>query len=300
MARSSRRTIHEQEGGYHIVSRIVGQQFLMDSEGKDYFVKVLHHLCRVYFVNLHAYCIMDNHFHVLITMNTEGSLTSSVEDLLSRVNHHRSFKNLQLLPVLDKKEIPKLRERFGSISRFVQELKQEYSRWFNRKYKRTGYLWGDRFKGVLVSHGKAQLACAAYIEMNPVRARLVTSPEQYPWSSSAFISKDRETSKDLLTPVHLMQEQGEAFSEYKDFLRSILKQEQEDSKNVLSEFGLQGLDVVQRNPSFSQGCVIGSSLLVDSFRENEGRKEKDVPMLFGIPGLGVTRVLSKGYGTPDS
>jgi putative transposase len=75
--------------------------------------------------------------------------------------------------------IERLRERLGSISRFVQELKQTFSRWYNKTHNRKGYLWNDRFKGVIVNHGEAQLLCSAYIDLNPVRAGIVERPENY-------------------------------------------------------------------------------------------------------------------------
>jgi hypothetical protein len=57
----------------------------------------------------------------------------------------------------------RLRTRLGSISRFVQELKQTFSHWYNKKHDRKGYLWSDRFTGVIVGKGEAQLMCSAYI-----------------------------------------------------------------------------------------------------------------------------------------
>jgi REP element-mobilizing transposase RayT len=298
MARVSRQTIHEDQGGYHIISRITGQQFLMDAQGKDYFVNVLHLLCKAYFIELHAYCVMDNHFHVLVTMKQEEAVKAGAGVLLEKLNTLRNFRGLGKSNTLRDEKIDKIRERLGSISRFVQDLKQEYSRWFNKKHKRTGYLWGDRFRGVLISHGRAQLACAAYVEMNPVRAGVVKEPEQYPWSSSGLIALDSERANEVLTPVYAVQEQGEAFENYREFVRSVMDEENEQAKETVKRFGLQDLDLWMRNPCFSQGCVLGDSTIVEQYRENTGRRQRQISSLFGIDGLGVTRVLHRGYGFP--
>jgi hypothetical protein len=180
-----------------------------------------------------------------------------------------------------------LRERLGSVSRFVQDLKQEYSKWLNKRLERKGYLWSDRFKGILISHGKSQLACAAYIEMNPVRAKLVDSPEEYPWSSRGLMSLNPEKSQDTLSPVYEMQEQGDAFENYKEFLRSILQEE--------ADSAFKDMDFTAKSPTFSQGCVIGTEELVEKYRKATGRGERKIFKLSGIEGLNVTRVLSNGY-----
>jgi putative transposase len=95
--------------------------------------------------------------------------------------------------------IERLRERLGSISRFVQELKQLFSRWFNKTHNRKGYLWSDRFKGVILSKGQAQLMCSAYIDLNPVRANIVQVPEEYRWSSLGLRVRNPRRAKRLLT-----------------------------------------------------------------------------------------------------
>jgi REP element-mobilizing transposase RayT len=293
MSRSARQLIHEDQGGYHIVSRIVGKQFLMGPAEKDYFVSLLHCLSKVYFVNLHAYCVLDNHFHLLVTMRTEDSSTANSRELLDRLNRWRRFHRRPLEQNLNDAKKQVLQERLGSVSRFVQDLKQEYSRWLNKKLKRTGYLWSDRFKGVLISHGKAQLACAAYIELNPVRAKMVDLPEQYPWSSRGLMSLDEKKASNILCPLHELQEQENSFSDYHDFIRMVMEDDMEKSQSFVKD-----MDFSIRNPTFSQGCVVGDRRLVASFREATGKNEREIPELNGIEGLSVTRVLSKGYGFP--
>lgn len=84
------------------------------------------------------------------------------------------------------------------ISLMMQKTGRFYVPYFNHKYGRTGTLWDGRFKSSLVDSDFYVLACMRYIEMNPVRAKMADSPQDYKWSSygfNAFDSVDR-----LLSP----------------------------------------------------------------------------------------------------
>jgi hypothetical protein len=69
------------------------------------------------------------------------------------------------------------------LSDFMKTLLQRFTRWFNRTHQRTGTLWEERFKSVLVESGTAARTMAAYIDLNPVRAGMVEDPADYRWSS---------------------------------------------------------------------------------------------------------------------
>lgn len=71
----------------------------------------------------------------------------------------------------------------GSISRALRNLGQCYVQAFNRRHRRTGTLWEGRFKSCLVDSDRYLLAVYRYIELNPVRAGMVATPEAHPWSS---------------------------------------------------------------------------------------------------------------------
>jgi hypothetical protein len=71
----------------------------------------------------------------------------------------------------------------GDVSAFVKTLKQRYSMSYNSRHQRSGTLWEDRFKSVLVENGeRAKATVAAYIDLNPVRAKIVEDPKDYRWS----------------------------------------------------------------------------------------------------------------------
>lgn len=106
---------------------------------------------------IHAYVLMTNHVHLLVSPATEGA-----------------------------------------VSRMMQMLGRRYVGGFNARYRRSGTLWEGRFKSCLVDSEDYLLRCYRYIELNPVRARMVEAPGQYPWSSYAANALGR--TDHLVTP----------------------------------------------------------------------------------------------------
>lgn len=91
---------------------------------------------------VHAYVLMTNHVHLLMT------------------------------PVAP-----------GQVSRIMQALGRRYVRYVNERYRRTGTLWEGRYKSCPVADDRYLLQCQRYIELNPLRARMVADPVDYRWSS---------------------------------------------------------------------------------------------------------------------
>jgi putative transposase len=71
----------------------------------------------------------------------------------------------------------------GAVSRMMQWLGRQYVGYINGRYRRTGTLWEGRYKSCLVDTEHYLLTCYRYIELNPVRAAMVTDPADYAWSS---------------------------------------------------------------------------------------------------------------------
>ena len=72
---------------------------------------------------------------------------------------------------------------YEGISHVMQSLGRYYVRYFNTTYNRTGTLWEGRFKSSLVNSEEYLLQVYQYIELNPVRAKMVSHPKGYTWSS---------------------------------------------------------------------------------------------------------------------
>lgn len=113
-------------------------------ETRDYesYLNSLEASAKRYRVNVHAYALMTNHVHLLVTPTDDSG-----------------------------------------PSRMMQQLGRRYVRYFNTKYQRSGTLWEGRFRSSLIDTDRYLLACYRYIELNPVRARMVSTPSAYRWTS---------------------------------------------------------------------------------------------------------------------
>jgi putative transposase len=114
-------------------------------------------LCKRWQCALHAYCLMTNHVHLMLTPANE----------------------------------------YGPAF-VMRDIGRRYVRYFNERHGRTGTLWEGRFYSCLLDTARYVLGCQRYIDLNPLRARMVGSPGAYRWSSYAGNSGARNDP--LLTP----------------------------------------------------------------------------------------------------
>jgi REP element-mobilizing transposase RayT len=185
MPRTKRLKIKGEAGFYHIISRTVGQQYLLGNIEKENLLKIIKHYSGYFFVKVLGFCILDNHFHLLVKSEPESFYDD--EEVVERIKKYakRGRKRIDM-DNLSRLGVQMYREKLENISEYIRSIKQSFSVWYNKENKRTGYFWGGRFKSVLLEEGNALLACQAYIELNPVRAGIVKYPEDYRWSSLSY------------------------------------------------------------------------------------------------------------------
>jgi putative transposase len=71
-----------------------------------------------------------------------------------------------------------------AVTGMMKQLSQNYTQYVNFKYQRSGSVWDGRYKASVIDSERYLLACYRYIELNPVRAKMVNKPSDYPWSSA--------------------------------------------------------------------------------------------------------------------
>lgn len=127
----------------HVILRGNNRSIIFVAE-EDYrfFIECLLKAAEQHGCAIHAYVLMTNHVHLLMTP-----------------------------------------EREDSIGKALQSLGRRYVQYFNYAQKRTGTLWEGRYKATLIDSERYLLICYRYIELNPVRANMVSHPREYPWSS---------------------------------------------------------------------------------------------------------------------
>ena len=176
MPRTSRLLIPDQATVYHIMSRSALPGLPLGDTEKDHLTFLIKRLSRLYFTEILGFCCMGNHFHLLVRMLPEENFIDA--ELQQR---HEAFFGDQKR--FCQGHIPFYRLKYASLSEFIKELKQSFSRWYNRRTDRRGFFWSERFKSVIVEKGETLINCLAYIDLNPVRAGIVAKPEDYRWSS---------------------------------------------------------------------------------------------------------------------
>jgi REP element-mobilizing transposase RayT len=174
------------------MSRTVGNTFLFKDAEKEVFRKMMWQVADFCGVEILSYCIMSNHFHVLVRVPYVESVSDA--ELLRRFKvlypkptkyQVASFADIERLLLAGGADAAEVRQsllsRMGDLSEFMKTLKQRFSIWYNRNHdQRVGTLWADRFKSVLVEgQGNPLQTMAAYIDLNPVRAGIVEDPKDY-------------------------------------------------------------------------------------------------------------------------
>jgi len=94
-------------------------------------------------------------------------------------------------------------DRKQDLSNFMHDLSRSYTTYFNEKYEKVGYLWQGRFKSKVIATDRYLLDCINYIELNPVRADIATTPYGYRWSSHMERSIGISGEKQLLNTMEI-------------------------------------------------------------------------------------------------
>ncbi len=186
----------DEAGYFHLVSRSAGQEFFFDSpEERDRMLLWLRKAVDFCSVELYAYCIMSNHFHLLVKVPPRRPVSDG--ELLEKMGRFYTPKRLratlhsweywertgQSARVEAAKEA--MRRRMFDVSWFVKTFKQAHAEDYNQRHGHSTSVWGGvRFKSVYLERDATTLlSVAAYIHLNPVRAGMVSAPEDYRWSS---------------------------------------------------------------------------------------------------------------------
>lgn len=150
----------------HVIQRGNNRDLIfVKDEDYHFYLAKLKDACQKFQCDIHAYVLMTNHVHLLMTPHSENA-----------------------------------------ISNVMQSIGRYYVQHFNYQYKRTGTLWEGRYKATLLDSEQYLLVCSRYIELNPVRAKMVSHVAEYPWSSYRCNAMGEENP--LITPHLIYQKLG--------------------------------------------------------------------------------------------
>ncbi|MDQ1243974.1 MAG: REP-associated tyrosine transposase [Campylobacterota bacterium] len=137
-----RKERYQESGHYHIINRGVEQRSIyLEPEDYEFFLDLLLKLTREYDIVMHAFCLMTNHYHLL------------------------------------------LETKQNNLSKAIQFVNDKYSKYFNKKYKRSGHLWQGRYKSYPLFDDAHFWIAAKYIERNPIKAGMIKDVALYKYQS---------------------------------------------------------------------------------------------------------------------
>lgn len=167
---------------YHVTSRGNEKKRIYSGDkDKEKFLAYLKFAHERFHIIIHAYCLMPNHYHLLI-------------------------------------ETP-----LANLSRTMQFINSSYTTCYNAKRKASGHLFQGRYKAILIDKDSYVQELSRYIHLNPVRAKIVRLPEEYPWSSYKHYISSKRAPKFLDTEFTLKYF-GNNREEYRKFVKDGIAQ----------------------------------------------------------------------------
>ena len=138
-------------GYHHVINRGVNRCVVFNTaDDKEMFLHIINKSATIHQVVLHDYCIMDNHYHLLIETRKEN------------------------------------------ISTFMRIINANYAMYYNKRYKRSGHLWQNRYKSKFIISENYLYTLIRYIEYNPVEANISKVITEYPFTLASLIFSKRE------------------------------------------------------------------------------------------------------------
>ena len=198
-------------GYHHVINRGVNRSVIFNNHyDKNIFLQIINKSATIHKVTLHDYCIMDNHYHLLIETQKEN------------------------------------------ISTFMRIVNANYAKYYNKKYKRSGHLWQDRYKSRYITSEDYLYILIRYIEYNPIEARINQKVGEHPFTLASLIFNSKEHYPCCNESLLINQFDIQTLHEFLDSCISkdeleFLK-EKEKQKVVKSTYGV----VIKRSKEFEE------------------------------------------------
>ncbi|MEW6216017.1 MAG: transposase [Nitrospirota bacterium] len=189
---------------YHILTRGNNREDVF-RDRKDYkkYVEILQRYKEKYKFKLYHYVLMRNHVHLVLETTQNG----------------------------------------GNLSEIMKGINLSYAQYYKIKYRHIGHFWQDRYKSIIISKDNYLLACGSYVELNPVRAKIIEDPKEYKWSSYNTYAYGR---KDSLVDEHsiykeLSRNKTQRRKKYREFIRGMLR-DKDAMKGEMNRRAVYGSD----------------------------------------------------------
>lgn len=188
---------------YHLISRCVRRAYLCGEDAytkqsyehrRQWMVDRIRFLTSVFAIDVAAYAVMSNHYHLVVYVDEDEAKIWSDEEVCQRwqrlYHSHPLVERLQKRQCSCQAEIDKAQEiinkwrmRLADLSWLMRNLNEYVARKANQEDNCKGRFWEGRFKSQALLDEKAVLACMAYVDLNPVRAKMAHSVQSAQYTS---------------------------------------------------------------------------------------------------------------------
>jgi REP element-mobilizing transposase RayT len=321
--RPPRLIINENQFGiYHLISRVVDSSFRLNDIEKTTFEKIIKKQAVFCGITILTYIVMGNHFHILVRvppLNEEIGLKTliyryrtlyGVEKTLELITKWKIWKKKKMhKEIADEQEA--IKRRMHNISFFMKEVKQKFSKYYNKQHLRKGTLWEERFKSVIVEDTKESLTISSiYTDLNSVRAGITKDPRDYQWSGIAKAYSGNQTALEGITYIMKTEDVSQALQEYCALVarRGMIKKEGKASLSATTYKSMIAYSKIDYGDlsdysigAITKGCFIGSPNFVNEiflkYKKYFGPKRKSgarrIPCRIGDIQLYSLRKLKK-------
>ena len=274
----------EQFGIYHLISRIVDSSFRLDDIEKTTFENIMNKQALFCGISILTYIVMGNHFHIIVRvppLNAKINIKTLIFRYRTLYGTDKTLELIKKWKIWKKKGMNKeiieeqntIKRRMHNISSFMKEVKQGFSKYYNKRHLRKGTLWEERFKSVIVEDKKEVLTISAiYTDLNSVRAGIVKDPRTYQWSGIAKAYSGNQTALEGILYIMKTNNTSQALQEYcaltarKGLIKKNGKLSLSETtyKNMIAYSNIDYGDLSDFSIGvITRGCFIGSTTFVD-------------------------------------
>ncbi len=178
-------------------------------------------LSEVFAVNVYGYAVMSNHYHAVLAVVPRR--VSEWEDeevarrwlrLSSRLEREAGTETREAM-IGNRERLGEIRERLGSLSWFMKYMNEPIARAANREDGCRGRFWEGRFKSIALLDEGAVVGCMAYVDLNPIRAKVVSRVEE---AAHTSMRRRIECGEEGCVPLQSLSALGLTMSSYRGLL----------------------------------------------------------------------------------
>lgn len=298
--RSHRLIINEDQFGiYHLISRIVDSSFRLDDIEKTTFENIMHKQADFSGISVLTYIVMGNHFHLIVRvppLNNEIDIKTLISRYRILYGIDKTIELIEKWKIWKKRGLNKeiaeeqnsIKRRMHNISSFMKEVKQGFSKYYNKRHLRKGTLWEERFKSVIVEDKKESLMIpSVYADLNSVRAGITQDPRDYRWSGIAKACSGNQAALEGIAYIMKTENKAQALQEYCALVarRGLIEKDGKYSlrvatyKNMIADAKIDYGDLADYTiGALTRGYFIGSTDFVDKmfrkYKTHFGAKRK--------------------------